>query len=147
MLETKQYPEYKELVSLARHWDYGSMHTHTEISQVMGVKFPSNRYYNLVQRAAEELLSCGKLLVCIKNEGYKILLPDEYVDQSVKCFEQGRRRLKKGLKTLNDAPVGVAAGLVAGCNRPDGVLEHDVSHGFGNRSIHSKLEITKEGES
>lgn len=71
-------PPWKELVKVASEWDYGSMHTHGEISGIIRLPYGDIHYYSEVNRAAKELLVLGKRIQCVYNKGYKVLKPSEY---------------------------------------------------------------------
>jgi hypothetical protein len=100
-----EYPEWKELVKHAITWDYGTVHSHQEISSIMLLKPFTRKYYTMVSRASKELRDYGKVIVSLPKQGYKVIAPDEYVGHAIKYVEAGSKRIKTAHSILDCAPV------------------------------------------
>ena len=103
-MDTIKLPRYKELVEWATGWEYGSIHSHNEIAEIMDVKSCSPEYYGSITRANKALLECGKRLINLKAQGYKVLSPDDYIRESQKCVNQAGRRIKQAAAISQMAP-------------------------------------------
>lgn len=98
-------PEWKELVKVALEWEYGSKHTHKEISAIIGIEYGTREYYHSVNSAADELKSLGKRIRCVYNEGYYVLKPSEYPEAAYLDTKKSANVLKEGLNSVYCAPV------------------------------------------
>jgi hypothetical protein len=98
-------PPWKELVKVASEWEYGSeVHPHTEIAAIMRLEYPSQKYYENVTNAIEEMISLGKRMVCVKNVGYRVLAIDEHTIEGVWDMKKGIRKMRTSVRNLSDAP-------------------------------------------
>lgn len=102
---TRLHPEYRELVSAAIDWDYGSIHSHQEIAEIIGIPTKTNRFYSAVNMANKKLLDKQKMLVSVYNAGYKVALPGEYTLEVVRQIRLSKKRANQGLKVAQLAPV------------------------------------------
>ena len=76
--ETVLYPVWKELVKVARSWDFGTFHSHQEIADILGVESQCNKYYNHVQSARHELIRAGQIWNSYKSKGYFIVEANDH---------------------------------------------------------------------
>ena len=84
---------------------YGGAMTHYEISRLVGVKEGTRRYQSIIDSAKKKLLEHGKMIDNVRGVGYRVIDPDEYTGQSARCVISGARRIDKGTKILQNAPV------------------------------------------
>jgi benzoyl-CoA reductase/2-hydroxyglutaryl-CoA dehydratase subunit BcrC/BadD/HgdB len=104
MDKTIIYPEYQELVSKATNWEYGRIYSHEEIAEIMMLIPRSPKYYAQVNIANKKLTELGKRLKSVNGQGYKVITPDEYVDEAIAKLDRGRRQARKAYEILQHAP-------------------------------------------
>lgn len=85
--------------------DYGETVEHFKISALIEERNGSKEYQYIVQKAQKRLLDCGKMIENVRGVGYKVVDPDDYTNQSAKCVISGARRINKGAKIIQNAPV------------------------------------------
>lgn len=101
---TKQ-EKVKALVELFANEKYGATVEHFKIAATIGEHYGSQNYTQIVAKAKKELLDSGKMITSVFGVGYRVVNPDEYTDQSARCVVLGARRIDKGMKILDNAPV------------------------------------------
>ena len=101
---TKQ-EKAKALVEAIANEPYGTTFEHFKIAAIIGERYGTPRYQEIVTRSKKELLESGKMISSVHGVGYRIVYPDEYTDQSAKCVVSGARRIDKGVRILDSAPV------------------------------------------
>ena len=84
---------------------YGVTIEHFKLADIMGEKVGSPQYRQIIDRAKRELLDSGKMIASVHGVGYRVVDPDEYTDQSARCVVSGARRIDKGTRILENAPV------------------------------------------
>lgn len=92
------HPEWKQLYSIAKDWEYGSFHSHEEIQEI--IKKPKNTtdYYRIIHRTNDELLiEQSKFLKCVYRKGYRVIEPNEHVEESGSQVRKTLLRFKKGV--------------------------------------------------
>ena len=104
-MESILLPRHLELVEQAVDWEYGSIHSHQEIADIMNLLPGNNEYYSNVNKANKKLLESGKKLVNVSGKGYQVLNPDDYIKESARKIQQGKRRILQGYKDTIYAPV------------------------------------------
>jgi hypothetical protein len=100
-------PEYKLLVDTVLsdpNWDYGTLHSHAEISQVLGVKPKTPRYYSMITYANRRLRKQGKILKSIRPQGYQVAEPRDYAKLAAKKVMEGSRKIEVGCEIAEFAP-------------------------------------------
>lgn len=91
------HPPWKELVRRACQWEYGSLHSHHEIAEILQIKYPSRAYYSCLRRARDVLLcEHQRCLVPIPKFGYRVLRPEEHVRESLRQVRLAQGRLNRG---------------------------------------------------
>jgi hypothetical protein len=103
--EVVRLPEYTELIPIAEGWEYGTIHTHDEISDIMKLSPKTAKYYGMVGRANKKLMQGGKMLVNVKEKGYQVVNPDDYTDKSLEKFKQGANKIRQAHIIVDYAPV------------------------------------------
>ena len=101
---TKQ-DKIKALVDVFINEKYDATIEHWKIASIIGEPVGSQQYRQIVERAKKELLDCGKMITSVHGVGYRVVRPDEYTEQSARCVAIGARRINKGMKILDNAPV------------------------------------------
>lgn len=84
--------------------NYGDIVRHEQIATIIGEEYPSNKYTSTIAKAKKLLLKKGICLENIPGDGYRILEPDNFVNQSLKHYKRGFNEMKKGHDTLEYAP-------------------------------------------
>ena len=85
--------------------NFGDVILHSQIVNVIDLKYPSSAYNSTIARAKKLLKEQGYFLESIFGDGYRIIMPDNVVDHSLKHYKRGFNELNKGLDTLKHAPV------------------------------------------
>jgi len=97
-------PEWKELFGVARDWDYGETHSHREIAKIIGLHYPSDKFYHTITRANKELLHIGKMLSSIQGKGYKVVEPNDYHKEIERETRRAERRAAVAMDIGEHAP-------------------------------------------
>lgn len=85
--------------------NYGDVITHQQIASIIEEDYPSNRYASTITKAKKLLLKkYNKTLENITGDGYRLTRPDDFVQQSLKCYKRGFSQMRKGYDTLEYAP-------------------------------------------
>lgn len=84
--------------------NYGDTILHTQIAKIIEVEYPSNKYTTTIRKARRILLKKGIVLENIVGDGYRLVQPDDFVDQSLRHYKRGFNEMQKGYDTLNAAP-------------------------------------------
>ena len=92
---------------------WGYYFTYSEIARI-DVKYPSNKYKSMIRSTRKMLMHKGIILENIVGDGYRLIQPDNFVDQSLKHYKRGFNEMQKGYDTLDVAPTEkmTQAGLV-----------------------------------
>ena len=105
MEEVVKHPEWKELFDKAKYWDYGSEHSHDEISAVLDIPKETTKYYHSVGRTNKELRrQAQRHLVSISGQGYKVLRPEEFLTEAGKILKQAVKKIGKGYEVAYATP-------------------------------------------
>lgn len=83
---------------------YGDIITHKQIADSINEIYPSNKYRTIITKARKILQTNGIFLESISGDGYRIVEPDNVVNQSLKHYKRGFNEMQKGYDTLNYAP-------------------------------------------
>lgn len=97
------FPKWKELLKIADTWEYGSFHSHEELSSILGVKKGTN-YYQLIKRVDQDLLLRGKHFENVPKKGYILIKPDEFVRSSNGQIKKSTRYARSALIISQVAP-------------------------------------------
>ena len=101
---TTLYPPWMELLKQAKLWEYGSFHTHEEISSILGIESKTTNYYHAIKSADEQLIIIGRKFENIVGKGYRLINPDEFVRSSNEKVKKGMRFTRSGIMILGHAP-------------------------------------------
>lgn len=93
------------LVKAVEDRNYGDVLTFDEIALIINVKRFTTSFHDILQAARKRLIVEGHMIVNVRGVGYKVCPPDSYTDVGVRYMRQGARRIDKGAKVLNHAPV------------------------------------------
>lgn len=105
LLEAIVLPKSDELVRQALMWNYGEVHTHTEIAKIMNILPKNPKYGYLISAAQKKLLIAGKVLESVHGQGYRVIYPDEYKKVAAKNIQRGHNCVVKAKKIVTHAPV------------------------------------------
>ena len=83
---------------------YGDIITHEQIAGSIDVQYKSNQYATLISQTRKILQQHGIFLEIIKGNGYRVVEPDNVVNESLKHYKRGFTAMQKGYDTLNYAP-------------------------------------------
>lgn len=92
-------------VDLVVSRDYGDVITHQEFIAMMHESGITPSYRDAINAAAKKCIECGKMIESVHGKGYRVVAPDEYTDQSVRCVMSGAKKIDNGNKILLHAPV------------------------------------------
>lgn len=84
---------------------YGDLLSFSDIGYIIQQKYGSNAYSDILQAAKKRLELAGHMIVNVRGIGYKVCQPDEYTNEGVRRVRQGAKRIDRGTKVLNHAPV------------------------------------------
>lgn len=85
---------------------YGDFISHQQIATIIEENYPSNKYSTTVAKAKKLLLKkYNKTIENIVGDGYRLVSPDDFVQQSLKHYKRGFNEMRKGYDTLTYAPV------------------------------------------
>ena len=93
------------LVAAVEAMDYGAVMSFRDIGSIIGQQYGSMRYNDILQAARKRLVATGHMIVNMRGVGYKVCQPDDYTGEGVRRVRQGARRIDRGAKVLNHAPV------------------------------------------
>ena len=102
VLDNKKKSEI--LAEKIKELHYGDIISHEQISKIISEEYPSNKYTTTIAKTRKILL---KESVCLENiigDGYRIVEPDNFVEQSLKHYKRGVNEMQKGYETLEYAP-------------------------------------------
>lgn len=104
ILENKTKSEV--LTEKINELNYGDIITHQQIADVIEENYPSNKYTSTIAKARKILLKkYNKALECVIGDGYRIVEPDDFVQQSLKHYKRGFNEMQKGYDHLENAPI------------------------------------------
>ena len=95
----------KALVDAFSNEEYGATIEHWKIADIIEEVVGTQQYRDIVDKAKRELLDSGKMITNVYKVGYRVVNPDEYTDQSARCVVSGARKIDKGTRILENAPV------------------------------------------
>lgn len=93
------------LVKAVGERDYGDVLNFDEIGGIINQKHGTMQYNDILQAARKRLIEAGHMIVNVRGIGYKVCPPDGYTGEGVRYMRQGARRIDRGAKILNHAPV------------------------------------------
>lgn len=93
------------LVKAVEERKYGDILDFKEIGYIIHQEYGTHAYSDILQAARKRLELAGHMIVNVRGVGYKVLPPDDYTKEGVKRVRQGARRIDRGAKVLNHAPV------------------------------------------
>jgi hypothetical protein len=93
------------LVKAVEERKYGDILDFKEIGYIIHQEYGTHAYSDILQAARKRLELAGHMIVNVRGIGYKVCMPDDYTSEGVKRVRQGARRIDRGAKVLNHAPV------------------------------------------
>lgn len=103
--ETVLFPPWKELVKTAmQDWVPGSNHSHDEVAAILGVDYPSSKYYQFTDRAFKTTTRNGKRIINVHDVGYYVLLPSEYPEAAYEDVHRAGKAARVAHEHVVTAP-------------------------------------------
>lgn len=93
------------LVKAVEERNYGDVLNFDEIGGIINRKYGTMPYNDILQAARKRLIAAGHMIVNVRGIGYKVCMPDGYTGEGVRYMRQGARRIDRGAKIINHAPV------------------------------------------
>lgn len=104
LVENKR--QYERVCDVVSAMQYGDTITHRQLSEAIGEKVGTTKYYSIIQKARRILLSDYKIcLESVREIGYRKVIPDDFVKLSINEYKYGFKRIQNGEKILVHAPV------------------------------------------
>lgn len=86
--------------------NYGDVITHQQIASLIEEDYPSNKYTSTIAKAKKILLKkYNRTIENIVGDGYRIVNPGDFVQQSLKHYKRGFNEMGKGYDILEHAPI------------------------------------------
>ena len=103
VIENKKKSEI--LAEKLNEMNYGDVITHKQIAALIKEKYKSNKYTSTIAKARKILLKkYNRAIENIPGDGYRLVNPDDFVQQSLKHYKRGFTEMQKGYDTLTYAP-------------------------------------------
>lgn len=103
IIENKKKSEI--LAERINELNYGAVITHQQISSMIEEDYPSNKYTSTIAKTKKILLKkYNKTIENIPGDGYRVVQPDDFVQQSLKHYKRGFNEMQKDYDTLEYAP-------------------------------------------
>lgn len=84
---------------------YGDFISHEQIATLIGEAYGTNKYASTIAKAKKILLKeYNKAIENIVGSGYRLVDPDDFVQQSLKHYKRGFTEMGKGYTILEYAP-------------------------------------------
>ena len=93
------------LVKAVSERKYGDIMDFKEIGYIIHHEYGTHAYSDILQAARKRLIATGHMIVNVRGVGYKVCMPDNYTGEGVRYMRQGAKRIDRGAKILNHAPV------------------------------------------
>ncbi len=86
--------------------NYGDVITHEDIANIIQCPYPGKEYASKVGQAIKFLWKkYSRRVKCVRGVGYRVIVPDEYVNESLNSYMSGVRKIKEGTDIINYSPV------------------------------------------
>lgn len=85
---------------------YGETVPHTELAEAASLRWKDKEYRYLMSAVGKKMLETGRMIESVHGVGYRLVEPDKYSTKSVDCVLSAGRKLDKGVKILDNAPIG-----------------------------------------
>ena len=103
VIENKKKSEI--LAEKINEMNYGDVITHKQIASIIEEDYPSNKYSTTIAKTKKILLKkYNKTIENIVGDGYRIVSPGDFVQQSLKHYKRGFVEMGKGYEMLTYAP-------------------------------------------
>lgn len=93
------------LVKAVEERNYGDVLNFDEIGGIINQKHGTMAYNDILQAARKRLIAAGHMIVNVRGIGYKVCYPDNYTGEGMRYMRMGARKIDRGAKILNHAPV------------------------------------------
>lgn len=95
----------KAAVDLVMSRNYGDVILHQEFAAVMHENGLTPVYRDVMQAASKKCVDSGRMIESVHKVGYRVVNPDDYTGQSIKCIASGAKKIDNGARILSHAPV------------------------------------------
>lgn len=103
VIENKKKSEI--LAEKLNEMNYGDVITHQQVSSLIEEDYPSNKYSSTIAKSRKILLKkYNRAIENIPGDGYRLVNPDDFVQQSLKHYKRGFTEMGKGYEVLEYAP-------------------------------------------
>lgn len=94
------------LAEMIAKYDYGAIISHDWISHIASIPYGTNKYKTIIGKTKRILIKkYSKVLESVKGIGYRIILPDEYTDNTLGHYKKGFKELQRGYEVIENAPI------------------------------------------
>ena len=93
------------LVTAVEEMEYGTVMSFRDIGHIIQKSYGDRAYNDILQAARKRLIATGHMIVNVRGIGYKVCPPDDYTGEGVRQMRQGAKRIDRGLKIMDHAPV------------------------------------------
>ena len=84
------------LAEMIAKYDYGAIISHDWISHIASIPYGTNKYKTIIGKTKRILIKkYSKVLESVKGIGYRIILPDEYTDNTLGHYKKGFKESHK----------------------------------------------------
>ena len=84
--------------------DYGSIIYHSQIVAAINVERKTSAYNTVIAKTKKLLKENGYFLKSVNGSGYRIIMPDDVIEHSLKHYDRGFKEINKGFDVLCNAP-------------------------------------------
>ncbi|MCI9143565.1 MAG: hypothetical protein HFH87_13295 [Lachnospiraceae bacterium] len=85
--------------------NYGDFISHEQIAALIEEPYGTNKYTSAIAKTKKILLKkYNKTLENVVGDGYRLVNPDDFVQQSLKHYKRGFGEMQKGYEVLEHAP-------------------------------------------
>lgn len=99
----KFFPLWKELYDTFKDAEYGAFISYNDISSCIDINIKEKRY--IFERFKREMLrSQDKALECVRDKGYRIVLPNEHTRLASREIKRAERRTRQGVEYALHVP-------------------------------------------
>ena len=93
------------LVEKLNELSYGDFISHEQIATLIEEPYGTNKYTSVIAKAKKiKMKKYNKTIENIVGDGYRLVSPDDFVNQSLKHYKRGFNEMKKGYEVLEYAP-------------------------------------------
>lgn len=96
---------HEQVVDMVVTLEYGDIVTHDRLASLIGERRGSRKYNTILTKVSKVLITRQKALENIRNVGYRVTRPENYVDLALSQIKRGRNSLEKAQTLIACTPV------------------------------------------